>query len=82
MKPLLVVTGPVATRSGYGSHTRDLVRSLVDMGKFDIHINSLPWGNCPMNALNTEDENDKIIIDRIMKDGNLPRQPDVHIQVV
>mgnify|MGYP001234569780 FL=1 len=81
MKPLLVVSGPVATRSGYGSHTRDLVRSLVDMDKFDIHVNSLPWGNCPMNALNEKDENDKLIIDRIMKDGNLSRQPDVHIQV-
>jgi len=81
MKPLLVVSGPVSTRSGYGSHTRDLVRSLVDMDKFDIHVNSLPWGNCPMNALNEKDENDKIIIDRIMKDGNLSRQPDVHIQV-
>ena len=81
MKPLLVVSGPVTTRSGYGSHTRDLVRSLISMDKFDIHINSLPWGNCPMNALNEKDENDKIIIDRIMKDGNLSRQPDVHIQV-
>ena len=41
----------VATRSGYGSHSRDLVRSLIAMDKFDIKINSLRWGNCPMNAL-------------------------------
>ena len=81
MKPLILITGPVATRSGYGSHARDLVRSLVSMDKFDIHINSLRWGNCPMNALNEQDPNDKIIADRIMKDGNLHRQPDVHIQI-
>ena len=81
MKPILVVTGPVATRSGYGSHSRDLVRALVAMDKFDIHINSLKWGNTPMNALNEEDPNDKLIIDRIMTDGNLPRQPEIHIQV-
>jgi hypothetical protein len=81
MKPLLVVTGPVATRSGYGSHSRDLVRALVAMDKFDIHINSLKWGNCPMNALNEEDPNDKLIIDRIMRDGNLSRQPEIHIQI-
>ena len=48
---MMLVTGPVATRSGYGSHSRDLVRSLISMNKFDIKINSLPWGNCPMNAL-------------------------------
>ena len=38
MKPLLVVTGPVTTRSGYGSHSRDLVRALVAMDKFEIHL--------------------------------------------
>ena len=27
-KPLIVVQGPVATRSGYGNHTRDLVTAL------------------------------------------------------
>ena len=51
MKLLMLITGPVATRSGYGSHSRDLVRSLIAMDKFDIHINSLRWGNTPMNAL-------------------------------
>ena len=44
MKPLMLITGPVATRSGYGSHSRDLVRSLIAMDKFDIKINSLRWG--------------------------------------
>ena len=38
MKPLLLVTGPVATRSGYGSHSRDIVRSLIAMDRFDIKI--------------------------------------------
>ena len=32
MKPLMLITGPVATRSGYGSHSRDLVRSLNRYG--------------------------------------------------
>ena len=38
MKQLIVVQGPVATRSGYGNHTRDLVRSLIAMDKYDIKI--------------------------------------------
>jgi glycosyltransferase involved in cell wall biosynthesis len=77
----MLITGPVATRSGYGSHARDLVRSLVAMDKFDIHINSLRWGTCPMNALNEKDPNDKLIIDRIMKSNELSKQPDIHIQI-
>ena len=69
MKPLMLITGPVATRSGYGSHSRDLVRSLIAMDKFDIHINSLRWGNCPMNALDDKNPNDKIILDRIVQNS-------------
>ena len=82
MKPLMLITGPVATRSGYGSHSRDLCRSLIAMDKFDIKINSLRWGNCPMNALNEGDPNDKIILDRLLKTPQLTRQPDLHIHIV
>tara|TARA_R100000995_G_scaffold80421_1_gene52238 strand:+ start:1116 stop:2450 length:1335 start_codon:yes stop_codon:yes gene_type:complete len=81
MKPLMLITGPVTTRSGYGSHSRDLVRSLIAMDKFDIKINSLRWGNTPMNALDDKNPNDKIILDRILDGNELPKQPEVHIQI-
>jgi hypothetical protein len=81
MKPLMLITGPVATRSGYGSHSRDLVRSLIAMDKFDIKINSLRWGNCPMNALDESKPEDVEILSRILSNNELPRQPEVHIQI-
>tara|TARA_Y100000114_G_C11759892_1_gene328955 strand:- start:2528 stop:3871 length:1344 start_codon:yes stop_codon:yes gene_type:complete len=80
-RPLVLVSGPPATRSGYGAHTRDLIWALIGMDKFDIHINSLRWGNTPMNALNEKDPKDKLIIDRLMKSDSLPKQPDIHFQV-
>ena len=80
IKPLVVVQGPVATRSGYGNHTRDLVRSLIAMDKYDIKLISLPWGACPMDALNDQDPNDKPIIDRMLTQ-QLTRQADIFIQV-
>ena len=81
MRPLVLVTGPPATRSGYGAHTRDLIHALIGMDRFDIHINSLRWGNTPMNALNEQDPKDKLIIDRLLTSDSLPRQPDIHFQV-
>ena len=80
MKPLIVVQGPVATRSGYGNHTRDIVRSLIAMDKYDIKIISLPWGNCPMNALNVQDPKDQPILKRMLVQ-QLTRQPDIYIQI-
>ena len=81
MKPLLLFSGPPATRSGYGAHARDLLHSLIEIDRFDIKINSLRWGNTPMNALNEKNPKDKLIIDRILTDNSLSRQPEVHIQL-
>ena len=43
-RPTVLVSAPVATRSGYGARSRDVVRSLVELDRFDITINALPWG--------------------------------------
>ena len=63
-KPLCLVTAPVATRSGYGAHARDICRALIKLDKYDVKIWNVRWGNTPMNALNEQDPNDKIIIER------------------
>ena len=62
-KPELVFCGPVATVSGYGSHARDLVLSLIKMDKFRIKILSINWGHTPMNALDENDPDNKQILD-------------------
>ena len=81
-KPLCLVTAPVQTRSGYGAHSRDICRSLIELDKYDVHIMGVRWGNCPMNALNEKDPNDKMIIDRLLQTPQLSRQPDLHIHIV
>ena len=80
MKPYIVIQGPVATRSGYGNHTRDLVTSLINADKYDIEIVSLPWGNTAMNALKSDNEEHQAILARIAK-ANITRKPDIFIQI-
>tara|TARA_B100001123_G_scaffold450669_1_gene622856 strand:- start:2415 stop:3725 length:1311 start_codon:yes stop_codon:yes gene_type:complete len=80
-KPFMFIQAPVATRSGYGSHSRDICRALIKMDKFDIKIASLNWGNTPMNALNDQDPNDKMIIDRLFRDNKLEKQPDIGLEI-
>ena len=76
-KPVLVFQAPVGTRSGYGERSRDLVRALIALDKFDIKIVSTRWGATPMNALT---ELDTDILDRILV-GNLTQQPEIFMQV-
>jgi len=81
-KPLVLVTAPVGTRSGYGSHSRDICRSLIAMDKFDVKIWPVRWGNTPQNALNEKNENDLPIIKRLLSKPNMERQPDIHFHIV
>ena len=61
----VLFSGPVGTRSGYGSRARDLVHALIDIDKYDVKIMPQKWGNTPENALNIESKRDRKIIDRI-----------------
>lgn len=80
LKPLMVISAPVATRSGYGAHARDIVHSLININKWEIIIVPQRWGDTPPTALNPNNELDKKIIDRLIK-SNITTQPDVWIQV-
>jgi glycosyltransferase involved in cell wall biosynthesis len=79
MKPTLVFQAPVATRSGYGDHARDLLQSLYKLDKFDIKVISTRWGATPMDALNYDKPFHKWIVDSIIPQIN--EKPDIYIQV-
>ena len=81
-KPLVLVTAPVATRSGYGNHSRDICRALIELDKYDVKINSVRWGTTPMNALEQDNDIHKEIHKRIITNPNLRREPDVHLHIV
>jgi len=77
MRQNLVISCPATSRSGYGDHARDLIRSLLAMDKFNIQVMDQRWGNCPRNALSKDD----IISKLILPLGPMNSQPDIWIQV-
>jgi len=79
MKPTLVFQAPVATRSGYGDHARDLLHSLYKLDKFEIKVISTRWGNTPMDALNYDNEFHKWVVDNIIP--GIQQKPDIYIQI-
>lgn len=81
MKPLLFISCPVETMSGYGARSRDIVKAILKYDKYDVRILSQRWGNTAYNALNLNDPEDKKIYDLIWKEQQLPKQPDIWIQI-
>ena len=79
MKPTLVFQGPIFTRSGYGDHCRDLMKSLRKMDKYDIKIIPLRWGNTPQNQVDGSTEFGKWMLERVIP--QIEQKPDVFMQV-
>lgn len=78
-KQTLVFQGPVFTRSGYGDHCRDLLKSLRKMDKFNIKIIPLRWGNTPQNQVDGESEFGRWMLERVIT--SIEVKPDIFIQV-
>lgn len=75
----VVIAGPCDSKSGYGYHTREVVRQFIEKygDKWDIKILNLWWGITPNGAL--DPEADKDIIDRFI--NKIDQQPDIWVQV-
>lgn len=80
-RPLLVLYSPINTQSGYGGRGRDLAYSLIKLKEpeYDVRFISCNWGACAHGALDPENDKHKMILDRILPNNQLPKQPDVWI---
>lgn len=78
-KQTLVFQGPVFTRSGYGDHSRDLLKSLKMMDTFDVKIIPLRWGNTPQNQADPSTEFGRWMLERVIT--QITQKPDVFMQV-
>ena len=78
---IMLICAPVTSRSGYGDHARDLVHSFIEHKDYVIKIIDVPWGDCPRNALDKNNIEDKKIIDRILTQPALDFQPEVYVDI-
>jgi len=78
-KPILVFQAPIATRSGYGDHSRDILKSLFELDKYDVKVVPTRWGNTPQDQINPQTEFGQRILQNIVT--QLDKQPDIFIQV-
>jgi glycosyltransferase involved in cell wall biosynthesis len=78
-KPLLLFQAPIATRSGYGDHSRDILKSIFDLDRYDVKIVPTRWGNTPQDQIDPQTEFGQKILSNIVT--QLDRQPDIFIQV-
>ncbi len=81
MKKNMLICAPVSSRSGYGDHARDLVRSFIEHNKYDIKIADVPWGATPRNALDKNNTEDKKLLDLFLTEDKVDKQPDIYVDI-
>jgi len=81
MKQLIVVSCPIDTYSGYGARSRDIVKALLKTDKYDVKVLPQRWGSTPFGFLQADNPEHKQILDCILPQPQLNRQPDCWIQI-
>jgi len=80
MKPLFIISCPIDTYSGYGARSRDLVKSIIELDKYDVKIMAQRWGECPWGFIKENPE--WLFLEKhILTSPQLPKQPEIWAQV-
>lgn len=82
-KQLCVVSCPIDCYSGYSARSRDFIKAIYELKKddWDIKIMSQRWGSTPWGFLDNNKEEWGWMKDLIMQGNQLPKQPDVWMQI-
>ena len=76
MKPLFAISCPIDTYSGYGARSRDLVKAIIEIDKYDVKIIPQRWGNTAWNFI-SENPEWSFLNDYILKEAKLNKQPEI-----
>jgi len=55
-KPIVMISCPINTYSGYGSRSRDVAKAFIELDKYDVKILPQRWGNTPWGFIDDHPE--------------------------
>jgi glycosyltransferase involved in cell wall biosynthesis len=79
-KPLFFISCPIDTYSGYGARSRDLVRAIIQLDKYDVKIIPQMWGNTPWGFIE-ENPEWEFLNKHLWPHQQLPKQPEIWMQI-
>ena len=82
MKPTFYISCPIDTYSGYGARSRDVVKSIIEMDKYDVKILPQRWGATPWGFI--EDHPEWSFLSKLFFQAEPNKQypkPDIWMQI-
>jgi hypothetical protein len=79
-KPVFVISCPIDTYSGYGARSRDIVKAIIELEKYDVKILPQRWGNTPFGFIQAHPEWE-FLAKYFLQTPQLPAQPEIWMQI-
>ena len=79
-KPTFVISCPIDTYSGYGARSRDIVKAIIELDKYDVKVLPQRWGNTPFGFIKNNPEWE-FLAKHLLQSPQLPSQPEIWMQI-
>jgi len=79
-KPTFVISCPIDCYAGYGARSRDIVKAIIEMDKYDVKILPQRWGATPKGFIKDNPEW-SFLTKHILNTPQLPAQPEIWMQI-
>ena len=81
MKNTFVISCPIDTYSGYGARSRDVVKALIELDKYEVKIMPQRWGNTPWGFIEDHKEWHFLKPHLLPVGKSLTSKPDIWAQI-
>jgi hypothetical protein len=79
-KPLFIISAPYDVYSGYGARSRDLIKAIIELDKYDVKLLSQRWGDCAWNFC-VDNPEWSFLNQYKLQTPQLPKQPEIWAQI-
>jgi hypothetical protein len=79
-KPTFVISCPIDTYSGYGARSRDIVKAIIELDKYDVKVLPQRWGSTPKGFIKDNQEWE-FLTKHLLNSPQLPAQPEIWMQI-
>ena len=79
-KPTFVISCPIDTYSGYGARSRDIVKAIIELDKYEVKVLPQRWGQTPKGFIKNNPEWE-FLTKHLLNSPQLPAQPEIWMQI-
>jgi glycosyltransferase involved in cell wall biosynthesis len=78
-KPTFLISCPIDTYSGYGARSRDIVKAIIELDKYEVKIMPQRWGQTPKGFIKNNPEWE--FLSKHILTVQPPNQPEIWMQI-